>query len=148
MVSYRNDRPRHRRHSRHRVSSLSSATILDFSILGKKNYCWILLKRILSSDRIWDCNVIRHAIVEELASLGATVYTCSRNEAELNRCLQGWAAKGFLVSGSVCDASSRPQREQLFDKVSSLFNGKLNLLVSYPLIYTLCIGFYTLGMHL
>ncbi|XP_058207136.1 tropinone reductase-like isoform X2 [Rhododendron vialii] len=71
---------------------------------------------------------IGHAIVEELATLGATVCTCSRNEAELNRCLQGWAAKGFSVSGSVCDASSRPQREQLFDKVSSLFNGKLNIL--------------------
>ncbi|KAG5528383.1 hypothetical protein RHGRI_029151 [Rhododendron griersonianum] len=44
---------------------------------------------------------IGHAIVEELATLGATVYTCSRNEAELNRCLQGWAAKGFSVSGSI-----------------------------------------------
>ncbi|XP_058207135.1 tropinone reductase homolog At5g06060-like isoform X1 [Rhododendron vialii] len=73
---------------------------------------------------------IGHAIVEELATLGATVCTCSRNEAELNRCLQGWAAKGFSVSGSVCDASSRPQREQLFDKVSSLFNGKLNILIN------------------
>ncbi|KAG5557823.1 hypothetical protein RHGRI_007908 [Rhododendron griersonianum] len=44
---------------------------------------------------------IGHAIVEELATLGATVYTCSRNEAELNRCLQGWAAKGFSVSCSI-----------------------------------------------
>ncbi|KAG5557822.1 hypothetical protein RHGRI_007908 [Rhododendron griersonianum] len=73
---------------------------------------------------------IGHAIVEELATLGATVYTCSRNEAELNRCLQGWAAKGFSVSCSVCDASSRPQLEQLFDKVSSLFNGKLSILIN------------------
>lgn len=73
---------------------------------------------------------IGHAVVEELATLGATVHTCSRNEAELNRCLQDWAAKGFSVTGSVCDASSRPQREQLLDKVSSLFNGKLNILIN------------------
>lgn len=30
---------------------------------------------------------IGHAIVEELAGLGATVHTCARNEAELNACL-------------------------------------------------------------
>ncbi|KAL6980588.1 tropinone reductase I [Sarracenia purpurea var. burkii] len=74
---------------------------------------------------------IGHAVVEELAELGATVHTCSRNEVELNRCLQEWADKGFIVTGSVCDASSRPQREQLLDKVSSLFNGKLNILWLY-----------------
>ncbi|KAK4855514.1 hypothetical protein QYF36_008148 [Acer negundo] len=28
---------------------------------------------------------IGHAVVEELAELGATVHTCSRNEAELNK---------------------------------------------------------------
>ncbi|XP_057484123.1 tropinone reductase homolog At5g06060-like [Actinidia eriantha] len=73
---------------------------------------------------------IGHAVVEELAELGATVHTCSRNEAELNRCLQEWAAKGFTVTGSVCDASSRAQREQLLEKVSFLFNGKLNILIN------------------
>ncbi|XP_059628099.1 tropinone reductase homolog At5g06060-like isoform X2 [Cornus florida] len=73
---------------------------------------------------------IGHAIVEELAEMGATVHTCSRNEAELNHCLQEWAAKGFAVTGSVCDASSRPQREQLMEKVSSVFNGKLNILIN------------------
>ncbi|KAL6990424.1 tropinone reductase I [Sarracenia purpurea var. burkii] len=71
---------------------------------------------------------IGHAVVEELAELGARVHTCSRNEVELNRCLQEWADKGFIVTGSVCDASSRPQREQLLNKVASLFNGKLNIL--------------------
>lgn len=75
-------------------------------------------------------NAIRYATVEELAQLGATVYTCSRNEEELNQRLQEWASKGFLVSGSVCDASSREQRLQLIEKVSSLFDGKLNILVS------------------
>lgn len=69
--------------------------------------------------------------MEELAEMGATVYTCSRNEEELNQRLQEWSSKGFNVSGSVCDASSREQRSQLMDKVSSLFSGKLNILVSH-----------------
>ncbi|XP_059283605.1 tropinone reductase homolog At5g06060-like [Lycium ferocissimum] len=73
---------------------------------------------------------IGYAVVEELAELGATVYTCSRNEAELNERLQEWAAKGLQVKGSVCDASSREQRIQLMENVSSAFDGKLNILLS------------------
>ena len=71
----------------------------------------------------------RHAIVEELAWLGATVYTCSRNETELNKCLQEWEKSKFKVMGSVCDVSSRSEREKLMEKVSSTFQGKLNILV-------------------
>ncbi|KAI3757916.1 hypothetical protein L6452_05460 [Arctium lappa] len=70
------------------------------------------------------------AVVEELAELGAVVHTCSRNEAELNQRLQEWSAKGLRVTGSVCDVASRPQREQLMEKVSSLFGGKLNILIN------------------
>nr|XP_009603002.1 tropinone reductase homolog At5g06060-like isoform X1 [Nicotiana tomentosiformis] len=73
---------------------------------------------------------IGHAVVEELAELGATVYTCSRNQAELNERLQEWAVKGLQVKGSVCDASSREQRVQLMENVSSAFDGKLNILVN------------------
>lgn len=73
--------------------------------------------------------VIRHAVVEEFAELGAIVHTCSRNEAELKECLREWEKKGFKVSGSVCDVSSRSEREKLMNRVSSLFNGKLNILV-------------------
>ena len=69
-------------------------------------------------------------MVEELAEFGASVYTCSRNEEELNACLKEWKEKGFSVSGSVCDASSRTQREKLIEQVASAFNGKLNILVS------------------
>ncbi|KAA3464263.1 tropinone reductase-like protein [Gossypium australe] len=73
---------------------------------------------------------IGHAIVEELAGLGASVYTCSRNGDELNKCLKEWESKGFLVNGSVCDASSEDQRLTLIDNVASVFNGKLNILVN------------------
>ncbi|XP_050290501.1 tropinone reductase homolog At5g06060-like [Quercus robur] len=73
---------------------------------------------------------IGYAIVEELAILGARVHTCSRNEAELNGCIKAWEDKGFLVSGSVCDVSSKAQREKLMESVSSVFNGMLNILVN------------------
>lgn len=68
--------------------------------------------------------------MEELAGFGAAVHTCSRNEAELTKCLKEWESKGFLVSGSVCDASLKTQREKLIQEVGSVFNGKLNILVS------------------
>ncbi|XP_057456149.1 tropinone reductase homolog At5g06060-like [Lotus japonicus] len=73
---------------------------------------------------------IGYEIVEELAHLGATVHTCSRNEAQLTESLHQWASKGYRVTGSVCDAASRAQREDLIARVSSEFNGKLNILVN------------------
>ncbi|KAK4431713.1 Tropinone reductase [Sesamum alatum] len=73
---------------------------------------------------------IGQATVEELAEMGATVYTCSRNEEELYQRLQEWNSKGFRVSGSVCDASSRVERIHLMEKVSSVFDGKLNILIN------------------
>lgn len=73
---------------------------------------------------------IGHAIVNDLVAFGATVHTCSRTESELNKCLQEWQSKGFSVTGSVCDVSSRPQRESLIQQVASTFNGKLNIFVN------------------
>ncbi|RDX98655.1 Tropinone reductase [Mucuna pruriens] len=73
---------------------------------------------------------IGYAIVEELAQLGATVHTCSRNQTQLNESLHQWATKGYKVTGSVCDVASRADREQLITRVSSEFHGKLNILVN------------------
>ncbi|XVE79534.1 hypothetical protein DITRI_Ditri14bG0066300 [Diplodiscus trichospermus] len=73
---------------------------------------------------------IGYAIVEELAGLGARVHTCSRTETDLNKCLLDWKAKGFKVTGSVCDVSSQAQREKLINNVSSEFAGKLNILIN------------------
>ncbi|XP_009630417.1 tropinone reductase 1-like [Nicotiana tomentosiformis] len=73
---------------------------------------------------------IGHAIVEELASFGANVYTCSRNQMELDECLRQWKTKGFKVEGSVCDLLSRSQREKFMDTVSNYFDGKINILIN------------------
>ncbi|XP_071713831.1 tropinone reductase homolog At5g06060-like isoform X2 [Rutidosis leptorrhynchoides] len=72
---------------------------------------------------------IGYAVVEELAKFGARVHICSRDEVKLNQRLHEWSLKGF-VTGSVCDVTSRPQREHLLEKVSSIFNGKLNILIN------------------
>ena len=61
--------------------------------------------------------------MEELAALGATVYTCSRNDDQLNECLKEWKMKGLQVAGSACDATSPAERQTLMNKVSSLYSG-------------------------
>ncbi|EAZ15750.1 hypothetical protein OsJ_31167 [Oryza sativa Japonica Group] len=73
---------------------------------------------------------IGRAIVEELASLGATVHTCARTEAPLNRCREELTAKGLAVTVSVCDVSLRADREALAGTVRELFGGKLSILVN------------------
>lgn len=74
--------------------------------------------------------------MEELAWLGASVHTCARNEDELEKCLRGWEDEGLGVTGSVCNVSSQADREKLLDTASSVFNGKLNILVSLSLKFT------------
>jgi len=76
------------------------------------------------------CVMNREAVVEELAMLGAKVHTCARDETQLQERLREWQAKGFQVTTSVCDVSSRDQRVKLMETVSSLYQGKLNILVS------------------
>uniref|UniRef100_A0A6N2M057 Uncharacterized protein n=1 Tax=Salix viminalis TaxID=40686 RepID=A0A6N2M057_SALVM len=71
-----------------------------------------------------------HAIVEEVAALGAIVHTCARNQEQLNESIREWKEKGFKVTGSVCDVSSDAEREKLMKEVSSLFDGKLDILVN------------------
>ncbi|CAK7342810.1 unnamed protein product [Dovyalis caffra] len=70
------------------------------------------------------------AIVEELVAFGAAVHTCSRNETQLDKCLREWESKGLRVTGSVCDVSCQAQREKLIEKVSSTFQGKLDIFVN------------------
>lgn len=73
---------------------------------------------------------IGHAIIEELAGFGASIYTCSRSQKDIDKCLEEWKIKGFKVAGSVCDLKSRSEREELMNSVASAFGGKLNILVN------------------
>ncbi|XP_026444800.1 tropinone reductase homolog At2g29300-like [Papaver somniferum] len=75
-------------------------------------------------------NGIGYAIVEELAGLVATIHVCSRSEDNVKRCLKDWEKKGYVVTGSVCDASVPAERQNLMKNVSSVFGGKLNILVN------------------
>ncbi|XP_078175452.1 tropinone reductase homolog At5g06060-like [Carex rostrata] len=73
---------------------------------------------------------IGRAIVEELARFGVAVHTCSRNEEELNTMLNQCKLMNLRVTGSICDVSNRSQREELMDKIRTIFNGKLDILVN------------------
>ena len=73
---------------------------------------------------------LRHAIVEELAEFGAAIHICSRKQDDIDKCLEEWKKKGFNVSGSVCDVKHSHQRQKLMETVSSIFHGKLNIMVT------------------
>jgi Tropinone reductase 1 len=73
---------------------------------------------------------IGHAIVEQLAGLGARVHTCARSAADLEECRRRWSEKGLSVTVSVCDVAVRADREKLMDTVKAIFDGKLDILVS------------------
>lgn len=75
------------------------------------------------------------AIVEELARFGVAVHTCSRNEEELNLMINQCKMMNLRVTGSVCDVSNRAQREELMDEIRTIFNGKLDILVSTMTIF-------------
>lgn len=56
---------------------------------------------------------IGKAVVEELASLGATVFTCSRNADELKAAVEAWHARGLAIAGVAADVSTPEGRERL-----------------------------------
>ncbi|QCE11779.1 tropine dehydrogenase [Vigna unguiculata] len=73
---------------------------------------------------------IGYAIAEELAEFGASVHICARNQQDIDKCLDEWKRKGFRITGSPCDVLFRDQRENLMKNVSSIFEGKLNILIN------------------
>lgn len=56
---------------------------------------------------------IGRAVVEELASLGAAVFTCARGADDLSAALEGWRGRGFAVDGVAADVSTPEGREAL-----------------------------------
>ncbi|CAF2284212.1 unnamed protein product [Brassica napus] len=106
----------------------TSVTVRCASIATSPNNRWSL--HGMSALVTGGTRGIGRAIVEELVGLGAKVHTCARNETELKESLRDWNRSGFQVDGSVCDVSDRAQRESLMETVSSLFHGKLHILVN------------------
>ncbi|MCL7032027.1 hypothetical protein MKW94_014394 [Papaver nudicaule] len=56
---------------------------------------------------------IGHAIVEELAALGAVVHMTARNENDIEQCLQNWKEKGYTVTGSVNNVGTAVMKDTL-----------------------------------
>lgn len=73
------------------------------------------------------------AIVEELAGLGATVYTCARTRENVEARVNEWRESGLKVEAWVCDASVRASRVELMQQVSQHCGGKLDILVKYKI---------------
>lgn len=88
-------------------------------------------------------NCPRRAIVEELAGMGASVHTCSRNEQELGSCLNEWRELRYDVTCSASDVSLRHEREKLMAETATIFGGKLNMLVSFRILFYFCLELYS-----
>lgn len=73
---------------------------------------------------------IGRAVVEELAQLGASVYTCSRTASTLAKAIEEWKAQGLDVIGCEADVSLPDDRAMLARKAVAHFNGKLNILIN------------------
>ncbi len=81
---------------------------------------------------------IGHAIVCELGlTFGCKVLTCSRNQAELDRCIEEWKDQGMDVRGVVADVATKEGRATLMEKVDEMISeddcaekGHLNILVN------------------
>nr|GMD87459.1 tropinone reductase homolog At2g29260, chloroplastic-like [Ipomoea batatas] len=117
---------------------ISSASIASTAHSRKRGDRWSL--HGMSALVTGGTRGIGNAIVEELVGLGATVHTCARSEEELGKCLRGWKEEGFEVSGSVCDVSSRPDREKLMEAVSSTFTKDFSTLLAtnFESVFHLC----------
>ncbi|KAI3946660.1 hypothetical protein MKW92_002045 [Papaver armeniacum] len=68
-------------------------TRITTHVFFSSNVCFFHLKSLL------------HAIVEELAWLGAAVHICARTKDDINKCLKDWEAK-VTVTGSVNSAAA------------------------------------------
>lgn len=74
------------------------------------------------------CPGIGRAVVEELAGLGARVFTCARNAEDLAALLEHCSSAGWDVQGISADVSKAEDRQRLMQAVSDAFGGRLNCL--------------------
>jgi len=75
---------------------------------------------------------IGKAIVEELASKGTKVLTCSRNQEDLDGCVESWKAQGWDVKGVPADVASSDGRASLVQDIQEWLGEtqKLDILIN------------------
>lgn len=61
--------------------------------------------------------------MEEFAKLGASVYTCARDEHELTRVVADLKGQGYAVEGSPGDVCSSTDTRNLVEKATTFFGG-------------------------
>lgn len=67
---------------------------------------------------------IGKAVVEECASLGATVFTCGRSEETIDACVTEWSNKGLNVIVISADLVENAGRLSFYEFVVSNLNGQ------------------------
>jgi Tropinone reductase 1 len=68
---------------------------------------------------------IGKALIEEMGTLGAKIYTCSRNEKDLTELLAFCKEQGWDVQGVAADVSEAEGRTKLVEAVKATW-GKLH----------------------
>lgn len=97
-----------------------SSLLIIFSV-----YLFLYRHEALSYNYILlEYAAVSYAIVEEFTEVGATVHMCGLDEIEINDCVCEWKAKGFKISGSLCDVPKREEREKLMKHVFSHYKKK------------------------
>ena len=87
-------------------------------------------KRHVADDRDHRLSPPSRAIVESLASHGATVHVCARTFADVDAAVAEWRARGLRVTGSACDVSDPAQRATLVADAVRALGDSLDILVS------------------
>lgn len=75
---------------------------------------------------------IGKAVVEELAgTFEAKVFTCARNQSDLDSCLKLWREAGWSCDGVIADVSNEEGRKVLMDSLRTWLRGRpLDILVN------------------
>lgn len=75
---------------------------------------------------------IGKACVEELAgALGIEIFTCCRNQEDLDNCLKEWDSNGWNVKGVTADVASEEGRQAFVKEIDNWLGGRrLDILVN------------------
>ncbi|XVF08982.1 hypothetical protein REPUB_Repub07fG0051100 [Reevesia pubescens] len=97
-----------------------------FGDRSRANLCFMLMSSMISVDSFHDCDFVLMDFSRYLHGnkLTGPIPPELGNMSKLSYFL------GFEVSASICDVSTGAQRENLMEKVSSLYDCKLNILIN------------------